>query len=109
MESLERRLEAMESLLAQFAGKDGRLAPQGSSPSTPPIQDGSAKQRRCASGPDEEALFPTSMTASPGSSICAGQPPTGLDAIEELGLKLDDLAIEVCSVPHSRCEVAGID
>jgi len=97
----------MEGLLAQFAGKDGRLAPHGSSPSTPPVHDAASKKRRSASGPDEEALFPTSMTASPGSSTCAAQPQTGLDAIEELGLKLDDLAIEVRSDPHSRSEVAG--
>ncbi|GAA5996297.1 hypothetical protein JCM5350_006503, partial [Sporobolomyces pararoseus] len=87
VESLERRLEAMEALLAQFAGKEGVRPARSDSAETPPNHE------RASSEADDSALFP--LVATPGSSSSStAQPPTGLDAIDELSMKLNDLNVE---------------
>ncbi|GAA6007177.1 hypothetical protein JCM11491_003032 [Sporobolomyces phaffii] len=95
VESLERRLEAMEQLLAQFAGKEGRPAAQDGS--THHTRDSRQPPRRDSPHDDDDdaALFPASIAATPGSSSTSATPcATGLDAIDELSMKLDDLAVE---------------
>ncbi|GAA5872781.1 hypothetical protein JCM16303_006829 [Sporobolomyces ruberrimus] len=95
VESLERRLEAMESLLSQFAGKEGRSLPLDSSTTTPDNQEHGSSRGQSFDSADDGAIFPTSISASPGSPISSAVPrATGLDAIDELGMKLDDLAVE---------------
>jgi hypothetical protein len=84
VESLERRLEAMEALLAQFASKEGASTAREGSTETPP------SVARSTGGLDDGSIFPT--PATPGSDTPAA---TGLDAIAELSMKLNDLNIEV--------------
>ncbi|GAA5892807.1 hypothetical protein JCM5296_006012 [Sporobolomyces johnsonii] len=81
VESLERRLEAMESLLATLSPKEASDLPQ-----TLPRDSG-------ASAHDEDlcSQFP-SLCGSPTEP--KAPEPTGLDAIDQLGSKLDDLVIE---------------
>ncbi|GAA5954165.1 hypothetical protein JCM21900_006949 [Sporobolomyces salmonicolor] len=78
VESLERRLEAMENLLATLSPNDHLQ--------TLPHDSG-------ASANDEDlcSQFP-SLCGSPAEQNAPE--PTGLDAIDELGSKLDDLVIE---------------
>ncbi|GAA5829265.1 hypothetical protein JCM3766R1_001041 [Sporobolomyces carnicolor] len=93
VESLERRLEAMESLLAQFADKESRSSRGVDSTETPPQHD--RDSTRNAQNEDADDGTPFLAVATPGSSSAsAGPPATGLDAIDELSLKLNDLVVE---------------
>ncbi|GAA5821325.1 hypothetical protein JCM10212_006780 [Sporobolomyces blumeae] len=81
VESLERRLEAMEALLTQLAPKEGGANPSAATSSTPLSRDDALSD-----GHDEGSID----SMPPTSSI----PPTGLDAIDKLRLKLSDMSIE---------------
>ncbi|GAA5913054.1 Zn(II)2Cys6 transcription factor [Sporobolomyces salmoneus] len=89
VESLERRLEAMESLLAQFADKEGRSS--GVNDSAASTQSHEGARNRTSEDADDGTPFPAT---TPGSSSSNGPPATGLDAIDELSSKLNDLAVE---------------
>lgn len=84
----------MESLLAQFADKESRSSRGVDSTETPPQHD--RDSTRNAQNEDADDGTPFLAVATPGSSSAsAGPPATGLDAIDELSLKLNDLVVEV--------------
>ncbi|GAA5976642.1 hypothetical protein JCM11641_005649 [Rhodosporidiobolus odoratus] len=101
VESLERRLEAMESLLASLSEQTAQELAQ--TPAVPPKSGYMTAEASYGDQGVEGAGEAVSGKAASGKSARRGSevgerppspPPTGLDEIQKLGERLDDLVIE---------------
>lgn len=94
VESLERRLEAMEGLLSSLSKQDG--PPSSTVPKT-------SAPAAVAPRPSDYGGLAATDTAS--SSRAPSPPPTDLDAIQGLSERLDDLVIEAVCLLARTCVV----